>query len=106
MNTRSIDPVDTGVAALTRRIAIPVGALLLIGLVVISFVMWSAARGRDEVAATASLRTARSALNVLQEHLGRTINDYAIWDESMQHLHVSFDLEWAAQNVGRYVASD
>jgi sensor domain CHASE-containing protein len=58
------------------------------------------------VAATESLRTARSALNVLQEHLGRTINDYAIWDESMQHLHVSFDLEWAAQNVGRYVASD
>ena len=106
MKMQSIVPVEGGVAALTRRIAVPVTALLLIGLVVILFVMWSAARDRDDVAATASLRTARSALNVLQEHLGRTISDYAIWDESMQHLHVAFDPAWASQNVGRYVAED
>ncbi len=106
MKMQSIVPVEGGVAALTRRIAVPVTALLLIGLVVILFVMWSAARDRDDVAATASLRTARSALNVLQEHLGRTISDYAIWDESMQHLHVTFDPAWASQNVGRYVAED
>jgi sensor domain CHASE-containing protein len=78
MNMQSVVSVEAGAAALTRRIAVPVAALLLLGLVVISFVMSSAARGRDEVAATASLRTARSALNVLQEHLGRTMNDYAI----------------------------
>ena len=106
MKMQSIVPVEGGVAALTRRIAVPVTALLLIGLVVILFVMWSAARDRDDVAATASLRTARSALNVLQEHLGRTISDYAIWDESMQHLHVAFDPAWASQNVGRYIAED
>src|SRR5512134_377271 len=106
MKMQSIVSAEGGVAALTRRIAVPVTALLVIGLVVILFVMWSAARDRDKVAATASLRTARSALNVVQEHLGRTINDYAIWNESMQHLHVTFDPVWASQNVGRYVAED
>jgi len=86
-----------------RQVTLPV--LTLLGaamLAVVVFVGYSALRqGRD--AHEQSARGVRNAFATKLEEIGRTTQDYAWWNDTVQHLDLDFDLVWADGNVGRYI---
>jgi hypothetical protein len=66
---------------LTRRIAVSVIALFLVGLFGIGVMTVMAARGRDADARDASWANAIAALGVASDRLAEVVTDYGHWDE-------------------------
>lgn len=71
-------------------------------LAVVVFVSHSAQRQSHDARAQ-STRGARNALVTQLEEIARTTQDYAWWNDAVQHLDLEIDLDWADGNVGRYI---
>jgi hypothetical protein len=86
-----------------RQVALPVATLIAAAmLAVVIFVNYSASR-QSEDAYDQSMRAIRSALATKLEEVARTTQDYARWNDSVRHLDLAFDPDWADKNVGPYI---
>ncbi|MGH6915746.1 MAG: CHASE4 domain-containing protein, partial [Geminicoccales bacterium] len=85
------------------QVAVPVLTLLAAAmLAVVAFVSYSAAR-QGQNALAQSTQATRGAIGMKVQEVARTAQDYAWWNDAVDHLDLDFDLAWADSNVGRYI---
>ena len=92
--------------ALGHGLILPVASIVVISGLVIAAILYIASRGQDNSAIAASVHLTKSVLRSSERDLGRLAKDYAWWDEAVENLLVNFDLKWAGDNVGRYLADN
>ena len=95
---------DSGYDELTHNMILPVVAMAAIGLVIIVFVIFLAARWQDIDAAGRSFQVASSAFNFAHRDLSNTAADYARRPDTLRHLVLEPDPDWADLNVGEPVS--
>jgi diguanylate cyclase (GGDEF)-like protein/PAS domain S-box-containing protein len=84
-------------------VAFPVATLVTAAmLAIVVFVAYSAARQSRDAQEQAT-RAVRHVLESKAEEIARTTQDYAWWNDSVRHLDLEFNLDWADNNVGRYI---
>ncbi|WEX88168.1 EAL domain-containing protein [Sinorhizobium garamanticum] len=86
----------------TRRIILPLAALMIVAFtVVLAFVIVSA-DGQNRLEVEASTKLAKTALTVKTREVARNLRDYAVWEDVYNNLHLAVDVEWASTdgNVG------
>ena len=82
------------------RLLWPLG-LLIGGLVaIIAVLLLFAAREQNELAARASEHLARGALAAETDALANHARDYATWNDAVENLLITFDADWAEENIG------
>ena len=93
---------------MTRRskaihtIIVPIALLVMIAMaVVVAFILFSAKK-QDEIARNDSIKSVSGALDRNLTHLERIAKDFAWWNEAVENLVMSVDLEWADQGIGFY----
>ena len=93
---------------MTRRskaihtIIVPIALLVMVAMaVVVAFILFSAKK-QDEIARNDSIKSVSGALERNLTHLERIAKDFAWWNEAVENLVMSVDLEWADQGIGFY----
>ena len=93
---------------MTRRskaihtIIVPIALLVMVAMaVVVAFILFSAKK-QDEIARNNSIKSVSGALDRHLTHLERIAKDFAWWNEAVENLVMSVDLEWADQGIGFY----
>ena len=89
---------------LTHNMILPVVAMAVIGLVIIVFVIFIAARWQDFDAAERSHQVASSVLRFVHRDLSNTAADYARRPDTLRYLVYEPDPVWADRNVGEPVS--
>lgn len=82
--------------ATAARVAAP---LFFAALVAFSLIAWRAAEQEDALWAADRRAAAAAAWSAQQRDLGKTIVDYAYWDEAAERL-AARDVAWAQENLG------
>lgn len=93
---------DIGLMSVHRQL-LPVIALVVIFLVVAGALLFHTAREQNEVAEGAEHHLAASSISVLRKGIADFVVDYAYWDDTVQHVIVDYDEQWAEDNVGQWV---
>jgi methyl-accepting chemotaxis protein len=93
---------------MTRRskaihtIILPIALLVMVAMaVVVAFILFSAKK-QDEIARSDSIKSVSGALDRNLTHLERIAKDFAWWNEAVENLVMSINLEWADQGIGFY----
>lgn len=86
-----------------HRQLLPVIALVLVFLAVAAALLFHTARGQNEVAEGAEHHLAASSISVLRKSISDFVVDYTYWDDTVQHVIVDYDAQWAEDNVGQWV---
>jgi diguanylate cyclase (GGDEF)-like protein/PAS domain S-box-containing protein len=93
---------------MTRRskaihtIIVPIALLVMVAMaVVVAFILFSAKK-QVEIARSDSIRSVSGALERHLTHLERIAKDFAWWNEAVENLVMSVNLEWADQGIGFY----
>jgi diguanylate cyclase (GGDEF)-like protein/PAS domain S-box-containing protein len=97
------DPTPVVATSIDRRLVQPVVVLvaLIIGLAAVTLV--GSARHLDEQAAARQRGLAAGVLAAAERSVGKTVRDYAWWDEAVEALHGPVDRPWADENLaGEY----
>ena len=86
----------------TRRVMLPITALLLLAISVVIGVVFFSASNQNVIEAQASTKLATTALQVKAREIARNLRDYAVWEDAYKNLHEKVDTEWAATdgNIG------
>ncbi len=95
---------DSDSLSAKRWVLLPVALLVCLSTLSLPAILWFAAGRLDQLALDNSLRLAHSALADLEEQVGSSTADYALWQEAFENLHLRLDPDWADANVGPYVA--
>lgn len=86
----------------TTRIIIPMATMVVLSIVLVLGFVVVTAIGQNRLEVESSSKLAETALAVNKRQLGRSLTDYAVWEDVYRNLHVSVNFEWAATsgNVG------
>lgn len=95
------NPRATGFVA---KLIAPVAIALLISLAAVLTLIWVAARGQDQVAATSSSELMGAVLHGVERDLGKLVYDYTWWDQAIENLIDRPNLEWASATIGMHAA--
>ncbi len=88
---------------LGRRIIAPTAALVAASLVILLGLMAMTATTEDQTARRQSINTVASNLQLRETQVGRVAKDYAWWNDSVRHMHLELDREWADLNFAGYI---
>jgi diguanylate cyclase (GGDEF)-like protein/PAS domain S-box-containing protein len=88
---------------LGRRIIAPTAALMAVSLGILLGLMAMNATTEDQTARQQSINTVASNLQLRQTQVGRVAKDYAWWNDSVRHMHLEVDPEWADLNFAGYI---
>ena len=86
-----------------RGLMMPVGLILLVSVALIAGVVVYAAQGQDRVATDATIHLAGSVIADKKRALAQLAREYTFWDEAVQNLVTTPDLDWADANIGTYM---
>ena len=75
-------------------------ALLMVGAVLVVWLIVSAARGQDRIAAEKSIELVRVALEIRERNTGLTVKDYSWWTEAVRNLVDTPSATWAYGHIG------
>ena len=88
----------------TRRgLVLPVVAVFIVSVMIISALTAFAVRSLDKVSQEKSVRLAKSVLSDMEQKYMDLSYDYAYWDQAVEHLVITFDPVWANENIGAYL---
>ncbi|WP_181706097.1 bifunctional diguanylate cyclase/phosphodiesterase [Chthonobacter rhizosphaerae] len=87
---------------LQRRILLPVLGVLAVSFCLAVALLLRIASEQDRRELSRGTDLARAALAERDEQLQKTLADYSAWGAAYQHLHLTFDFDWAyiQENVG------
>jgi len=95
---------DTDHDELTHNMILPVMAIGVIGLVIIVFLIFLAARWQDFSVAERSIRVASSMMQQIHRDLTATVTDYSRRADVARKLESGEDRAWITREIGRPVA--
>ncbi len=84
----------------TWNITALLGAVFLVGAIIVGAIIASAASNQNREASARSTELVRALLESYERRLGPSVADYAWWDDAVQNLALTPDAEWADANVG------
>ena len=90
---------------LTHNMILPVGAMGIIGVVLITFLVFMAARWQDGSATDRSVRTAVAMLDQIHRDMARTTIDYGRFLRSESDRLAPLDLEWLDARIGHPITT-
>ena len=90
---------------LTHNMILPVGAMGIIGVVLITFLVFMAARWQDGIATDRSLRTAVTMLDQIHRDMARTTIDYGRFLRLESDRHWTLDGEWLDTRIGHPITT-
>ncbi|WP_165771911.1 ATP-binding protein [Niveispirillum lacus] len=82
----------------------PVLLLLVMAVLVIAGVLYTAARYFDAAEARRTCQRVEQMMGSAQNSLGLVLRDYAGWDATVTHIVDKMDMVWADENIGIYLA--
>lgn len=95
----------SGYRRLATTITVAATGLVALGCAAVIALAGWAVSAQNELAAEHLRQLAGSGIAAAQKALGRTVHDYAYWDEAMENIHSAFDPTWADENLGEYLES-
>lgn len=100
----STDIVDQPAPGFAAKLIAPVAIAGVLSLAAVLALIWVAARGQDDVAASSSSDLMDAVLDSMREDLAKTVFDQSWWDSALENLIEVPDPIWASDNVGDYAA--
>lgn len=81
----------------------PFLGLFAFSIITISGLLYLSTRGQDRNAIETSIHLAEAALETAQRELANITFETAYWDQAVDNLVTTFDLNWASSNLGTYL---
>ncbi len=86
-----------------KRLSVPFWALLVFSLMSISGLVAFVTDNQNQKAIDTSVHLANSIINANKRSIGHTVVDNGFWDQAVENLVNNINLEWADENLGRYL---
>lgn len=95
---------ESEIRDLHRKMALPVLAILALGIATVGALIFIATTGQDRNAAERSLALAKSVVSTTRENMHSVTLDTGYWDQAVENLVTNFDPDWAEEEIGAYIA--
>jgi diguanylate cyclase (GGDEF)-like protein/PAS domain S-box-containing protein len=95
--------MDQKSGKLIQQVIIPIAVLVAVAMSVVVGFVWFSAKNQDRIALRQSIDSVRNTMVRKAEAVGLVAKDYSWWNDAVQHLVLSPNLEWADTGVGFYV---
>ena len=85
---------------LLHSVIVPIAILVALAMSLVGAFVWYGAKSQDEIALAQSVEAVQGDLQRRLEKLAVTLWDYGWWNDAVVNLDMSFDRQWADENVG------
>jgi diguanylate cyclase (GGDEF)-like protein/PAS domain S-box-containing protein len=85
------------------RVFLPIGILVAVAMAMLFGLLWLGAERQDQAARDRSIELVQRIVDDAVRQMAREAKDYGWWNEAVRALVLGRDLDWADDNVGRYI---